>query len=87
MTLLKSRLGSFTALRTGRELRHNPAYRWAAVTPDDEREVWAVFQQYADKHWSYTDCALLVMSRRLKVKQVFSYDAHVAQMPGVRRVG
>ena len=87
MTLLKSRLGSFAALRTGRELRHNPVYRWAAVTPDDEREVWAVFQQYADKHWSYTDCALLVMSRRLKVKQVFSYDAHVAQMPGVRRVG
>ncbi len=87
MTLLKSRLGSFAALHTGRELRHNPVYRWAAVTSDDEREVWAVFQQYADKRWSYTDCALLVMSRRMKVKQIFSYDAHVAQMPGVKRVG
>jgi uncharacterized protein len=87
MTLIKMRLGSAVAIQTGRSLRHNPVYRWAAVTPDDEREIWAVFQQFADKHWSYTDCALLVVSRRLKVKQVFSYDAHVAQMPGVRRVG
>jgi predicted nucleic acid-binding protein len=87
MTLIKARLGSAAAIQTGRSLRHNPVYRWVAVAPDDEREVWAVFQQYADKRWSYTDCALLVMSRRLKVKQVFSYDAHVAQMPGVRRMG
>jgi len=87
MTLLKRHVGAAVAVQTGRFLRRSPLYRWAAVTPDDEREVWAVFQQYADKHWSYTDCALLVMSRRLKVKQVFSYDAHVAQMPDVRRVG
>ena len=75
------------AVQTGQWLRKSPLYRWVAVAPDDEREVWAVFQQYADKRWSYTDCALLVMSRRLKVNQVFSFDAHVAQMPGVRRVG
>jgi predicted nucleic acid-binding protein len=87
MTLLKARLGSAAALHTGRDLRHNPVYHWVPVTPDDEREVWSVFQQYADKDWSYTDCALLVLSRRLKVKQVFSYDGHIAQMPGVKRVG
>ncbi len=49
--------------------------------------MWVVFQQYAEKHWSYTDCALLVMSRRLNVKQIFSYDAHIAQLLGVKRVG
>ena len=87
MTLLKARLGGAVAVQTGRSLRHNPVYRWAPITPDNEREVWAVFQQYVDKRWSYTDCALLVMSRYLKVKQIFSYDAHIAQMPGVRRVG
>ena len=87
MTLIKSRLGSAAALHTGRDLRHNPLYHWVAVSPDDEREVWATFQKYADKDWSYTDCGLLVMSQRLKVKQVFSCDAHIAQMPGVKRVG
>jgi predicted nucleic acid-binding protein len=87
MTLLKRHLDATVAIQTGRMLRKNPLYRWVTVTPDDEREVWAVFQQYADKDWSYTDCALLVLSRRLRVKQVFSYDAHIAQMPGLKRVG
>jgi predicted nucleic acid-binding protein len=87
MTLLKRHMGAALAIQTGRFLRKSPLYRWVTVAPEDEREVWAVFQQYADKHWSYTDCALLVVSRRLKVKQVFSYDAHIAQMPGVKRVG
>lgn len=87
MTLLKRHVGVAVAVQTGQFLRKSPLYRWVTVTPDDEREVWTVFQQFADKEWSYTDCALLVLSRRLKVKQVFSYDAHVAQMPSVRRVG
>ena len=87
MTLLKRHLGTALTVQTGQFLRKNPLYRWVIVTPDDEREVWTVFQQYADKDWSYTDCALLVLSHQLKVTQVFSYDAHIAQMPGVRRVG
>ncbi len=87
MTLIKARLGSAVAIQTGRNLRHNPVYRWIAVKPDDEREVWSIFQQYADKRWSYTDCALLVMARRLNVKQIFSYDAHIVQMSGVKRMG
>ena len=87
MTLIKSRLGSTTALHTGRALRHNPVYRWVALSPDDEREVWATFQQYAEKDWSYTDCGLLVMSQGLKVARVFTFDAHFDQMPGVKRVG
>lgn len=87
MTLLKRHLGAALAIQTGRFLRKSPLYRWVVVTPDDEREVWAVFQQYADKDWSYTDCALLALSRRLKIPQVFTYDAHFAQMPGVKRMG
>lgn len=87
MALLKRHLDAAVAVQTGQMLRKNPLYRWVAVTPDDEREVWAVFQRYADKQWSYTDCALLVLSRRLKIPQVFTYDAHFAQMPGIKRVG
>ncbi len=87
MTLLKRHLGATLTIQTGQFLRKSPLYRWVSVSPDDEREVWAVFQQYADKRWSYTDCALLVMSHRLKIKQVFTYDAHFSQMPGMKCVG
>ena len=86
MTLIKRSLGGQAALHVGRELRRNPTYHWIPTSPDEEREVWAAFQKYDDKDWSYADCSLLVMSRRLKIPQVFSFDSHFRQMPGVTRL-
>jgi uncharacterized protein len=85
MTLLKARFGSGPAVRVGDELRQNPAYRWTAVTQADERESWIAFQKYADKDWSYTDCAILVLAQRLHLQAVFTFDKHFAQMPGIVR--
>lgn len=85
MTLLKARVGGLVAVRVGRELRANPAYSWVALGAEGEAETWTVFQRYEDKEWSYTDCALLVLARRLGVKAVFSFDHHVAQMPELVR--
>jgi predicted nucleic acid-binding protein len=86
MTLFKARLGSTITLRVGQELRRNPVYAWTALGPDGERETWATFQRYHDKEWSYTDCALLVISRRLGIPEIFGFDRHLAQMPGITRV-
>jgi predicted nucleic acid-binding protein len=85
MTLLKARFGSAVALRVGQDLRHQPAYRWLPLGREDEREMWAIFQKYADKAWSYTDCALLALAQRLSVRDVFAFDVHVAQMPNLTR--
>src|SRR5512144_794165 len=73
MTLLKVRLGAAVAIRVGEELRRNPVYLWSCLTDEGERETWAAFQQYADKAWSYTDCAVLVISQRTSIPQVFSF--------------
>jgi predicted nucleic acid-binding protein len=86
MTLLKARLGAAVALRVGHELRQNPAYVWTPLGADGERDTWAAFQQYHDKDWSYTDCALLVLSKKLEVAEVFAFDEHIEQMTGVVRV-
>jgi predicted nucleic acid-binding protein len=48
--------------------------------------LWALFQKYDDKDWSYTDCATLALARRLNIGKVFSFDHHFSQMPGVARV-
>ena len=85
MTLAKPRLGTAVAIRVGRELRENPAYVWTTVTPDLERETWTLFQKYDDKEWSYTDCALLALSPQLNVREVFAFDSHFDQMPGLVR--
>lgn len=86
MTLLKVRLGSDLAIRVGQELRDNPAYPWLPLGPEGERATWALFQRYRDKEWSFTDCALLAMSRRAAIPQVFSFDSHFSQMPNLERV-
>lgn len=86
MTLLKARLGTTVAVRVGRELRSNPLYVWAALGSDGERDTWSVFQQYDDKEWSYTDCAILALARRLRIREVFAFDSHFDQMPDILRL-
>ena len=86
MTLLKARISAEIALQTGRVLRENPAYQWIWLDRDGEQDTWAVFQRYADKEWSYTDCAQLVLARRLNIRQIFAFDDHFDQMPGLVRV-
>jgi predicted nucleic acid-binding protein len=85
MTLLKVRLGAETAIRIGRELRDNPAYAWAPLGPDGERETWEIFRKHRDKDWSYTDCSLLAVSRRSRIRGIFGFDRHFSQMTGVER--
>lgn len=86
MTLLKARLGSEIAIRVGRELRQNPAYLWLGLGEDSERETWVAFQRYADKDWSYTDCATLALARREGIPLIFAFDHHFTQMPGIERL-
>lgn len=86
MTLLKARLNSEIALKVGRELRKNPAYAWLSLGEEGERETWSVFQRFADKEWSYTDCAILAMARRERIPSVFAFDHHFSQMPGIERI-
>jgi len=86
ITLAKRRLGTAVALRVGRELRENPVYVWTVVTPELERETWALFQQYEDKAWSYMDCALLALAGHLKIRDVFAFDDDFTQMSGIRRL-
>ncbi len=85
MTLMKARVSSSVAIRVGDELRRNPAYAWTALGEAGERDTWAVFQQFDDKEWSYTDCATLVLAWREEIRQVFAFDHHFSQMPDIER--
>lgn len=51
---------------------------------EGERATWEAFQRYADEEWSYTDCAILVLARRLEVP--FAFDRHFEEMPGIVRL-
>lgn len=86
LTLLKVRHGTQLAIRVGAELRRNPVYLWTPLGEEGERDTWAVFCQYQDKAWSFVDCALLAVARREGMAQVFGFDRHLTQMPGLTRL-
>jgi uncharacterized protein len=87
MTLLKARGGSKVAIRAGEEMKQNPLYRWQASTPQLEQVAWGIFERFADKDWSYTDCALLALSQQTKTPEIWTYDRNLRQATLSKVVG
>jgi hypothetical protein len=85
LTLIKSRRGASAAIGMGRRLRAATLFVWTPLTTEDEESAWEIFQKYADKEWSFVDCGLYALARRLNVP-VFTFDHHFAQMPEIARL-
>lgn len=75
-TLLSRR--SSHAFAAGRARRILTSERLEILRPDSETEIEAVelFEKHADQGVSFTDCISLVLMRRHKIRQVFSFDRH-----------
>lgn len=86
MNLVRTRWGVRTSIQVGRSLRRASGYDWELLTAADERAAWDSFQRFDDKRWSFTDCCLLSLAQRMHVTEVFAFDAHFDQMPGIVRV-
>ncbi len=86
MTMLKNRLGAELAVKVGSSLRRSTRFRLCRLSEEDEQATWDIFARYVDKDWSYADCSLLALARRLKIAEVFAFDHYFEQMPGVTRV-
>ncbi len=88
MTLIKRHLGVALAIRTGEALLAGAPVRLHRLSSEEARDTWKVFRQYADKAWSYTDCSLLAVARRMGIGEVLAFGRHFDQMAtlGVRRV-
>jgi len=37
------------------------------LNDSDKQTTWEIFEQHQDKAWSYTDCSLLAVARRLGI--------------------
>ena len=86
LTLLKSRGHADHALRLGRQLFRGALCQLYYLTEDDIREAWRVFDHYADKEWSFTDCTSRVVMARLGVTTAFAFDRHFRQFGTVNVV-
>jgi len=86
MTLVKARLGAQPAITLGQRLMQSSQFTLITLTDLDRQDTWAIFSRYSDKAWSYADCSMLAVARRLGVTDVFAFDHHFDQMGEVRRV-
>lgn len=81
VTWLRAKVSIADSIAIGRVLRAE--HRYCHLSDDDDNATWEAFCRYDDKAWSYTDCSILVMARRLGIPQVFAFDEHINQMAGL----
>ncbi len=79
LTLTKSCLGAKAAVRIGEQLFAQQIARLYAVTPDLEQNAWRLFQRYADKGFSFTDCTSFALMERMGIDTAFAFDIHFRQ--------
>jgi predicted nucleic acid-binding protein len=80
MNLTKARLGPAHAVAFGRQLKASRAFYPVVLNDLDKQSTWEIFDRYDDKGWSYTDCSLLAVARRLTIRRIFAFDHHFQQM-------
>lgn len=86
MVLTKARLGARRAVDFGERVLRSSHFLIVYLTADDRNSTWNIFSRYLDKDWSYVDCSILAIARRLQISQVFTFDHHFDQMPQLTRV-
>jgi len=56
------------------------------LTEEDIRQACAIFEQYDDKGWSFTDCSSKVVMDQMNISQAFAFDHHFHQFGTVQVV-
>ena len=79
ITLLRMRLGYEPALQFGLRLLGETTTPIVRVTPADEERAWAIFRQYPDKRFSFTDCTSFAIMKRLGIGTAFAFDEDFRQ--------
>jgi predicted nucleic acid-binding protein len=49
------------------------------ASDEDFAAALRVYEQFADKEWSFTDCTSYVLIQRLKLQTAFAFDQHFRQ--------
>lgn len=79
-TGLMAKVGHFAAVDFGEKIRAARTVQIIHITPEIEEEAWALFKQYSDKDFSFTDCTSFVVMRRFGLGEAFTNDHHFEQM-------
>lgn len=79
INLVNSRIGHKQAIALGKKLYDKNLTTIITITPEDEKKAWHLFQRYADKDFSLTDCTSFAVMEKHKIKKAFVFDIHFGQ--------
>ncbi|HWQ36302.1 MAG TPA: DNA-binding protein [Blastocatellia bacterium] len=79
LTLLRARGYEQRALALGAEFFNGSIVTIHYLSEAEIRAAWAIFLNYTDKKWSFTDCTSKVVIDQLQITQAVSLDHHFRQ--------
>lgn len=80
ITFLKRRISYDKAAKVGRLLLSSPLVEMAHISEEDFKQGWALFLNYHDKDFSFTDCVSFLVMKQQGIKKAFTFDRHFKQM-------
>ena len=86
LTLLRARGQNRKASKLGSAFLDGSAATFYCIALEDLYEALEVFQRFADKEWSFTDCTSKVVIEKLGLSTAFSFDHHFRQFGTIRVV-
>jgi len=87
LTLLRARGERQRALMLGERFFAGQVAEVYQLTTEDLQGAWEVFRDYADKDWSFTDCASKVVITKFVLNSAFAFDRHFKQGARVVKAG
>jgi hypothetical protein len=79
LTLIRFRLGLAAADAWWQQVEASSRLRWERVDSDRFEKARALFFQYRDKAFSFTDCTSFAIMRELRVTHALTTDRHFRQ--------
>ncbi len=76
LTLLKARGHPRRTVALGNELFHGRRATLHYLAAAEIDAAWQVFQRFADKDWSFTDCTSKVIIEQMGLASAFAFDRH-----------
>lgn len=83
MARIMTKSSTANAIEFGREILDSDRIELVLLTLEDIEAAWDIFQNYADKEWSFTDCTSKVVMERLGITAAFAFDQHFRQFGNI----
>lgn len=83
LTLLRARGERRRAVEIGGKFFDGSIAIVHRLSEEDIERAWAVFRDFTDKEWSFTDCTSKVVIDRFGIKSAFAFDHHFEQFGSV----